>query len=117
MNTEYYCEKCNLYYKNKSYYNKHIESILHITGKRKIRSDKKEKPERTYHICKICDYKTINIHNYENHILNNHSSIEEKEKKFIYYCKCCDFGVFTESSYNKHLIGKRHNAKSKNTIS
>ena len=72
--------------------------------------------ERTIHKCEVCNYETINIHNYESHILNNHSSMEEKEKKFTYYCKACNFGVFTESSYNNHLNGNRHNIKIKNLI-
>ncbi len=113
-NIKYHCEKCNLYYNYKSFYEKHLISSYHLTGKRKERKDKKDKPERTIHKCKICSYETINIHNYENHILNNHSSIEEKEQKFTYYCKSCNFGVFTESSYKKHLDGKRHNIKIKN---
>jgi len=35
------CEKCNYETKNKHSYNKHIETILHMTGEKKIRSDKK----------------------------------------------------------------------------
>ena len=125
-NLNFYCEKCDIYFNYKSFYNKHLTTNQHTNNERKLRSDKgKERKKNSeknidnfiikkQHTCNICDYKTINIHNYENHILNNHSSIEDKEKKFTFYCKVCNFGVFTKSSYDKHLETKKHYIKIKN---
>ena len=124
-NLNFYCEKCDIYFNYKSFYNKHLTTNQHNNNERKLRSDKgKERKKNSekkidniikkQHICNICEYKTINIHNYENHILNNHSSIEEKETKFPFYCKVCNFGVFTKSSYDKHLETKKHCIKINN---
>ena len=115
-----HCEKCDKYFNYKTLYNQHLISNLHTNNERKERSDKgierkiNKSNIKKNHICKICNYKTINIHNYENHILNNHSNIEEKENKFKYYCKVCNFGVFTKSSYEKHLETKKHYIKNQN---
>jgi len=105
---KFYCVKCDKGFDYEIYYKRHLESSLHLTGKRKPRKDIKEEFE-----CNKCGYKTKNINNYRTHNLNNHSTQKEKEEGFKYYCKSCDFGVFTESLYNKHLKTKTHLMKIK----
>jgi ribosomal protein L44E len=67
---------------------------LHLTGKRKVRNDKKIfEPLK----CNICNYESTNEFNFKIHYLNNHSSKEDKEDKedrknnLKYYCDNCDF--------------------------
>ena len=98
------CEKCNYSTNFKYSWNKHCNTILHKTGKRKIRKDRIQEN----YICNKCDYITTNKNNYLTHILNNHSKKEERKEKFKFYCEKCDFGVFVKSSFEKHLITKKH---------
>jgi len=105
-NFKYYCEKCNYKCNIISNWEKHISTILHITGKKKIRSDCKE-----INICKNCDFKTKNNIQFKEHNLNYHSNKEEREKEFKYYCKYCDYGTFAVSFIEKHnntIKHKRH---------
>jgi hypothetical protein len=103
---KFYCEKCDYTCEFKSLYDKHILTEKHITGKRKIRCDKKDEPKK--YICEKCNYNTINIYNYKTHMLNNHSSLEEKKKEFTYYCEACNYGIFNKDNYEKHLLTKKH---------
>lgn len=101
---KYYCEQCKYGTNIRNSYEKHTESTLHITGKRKQRPKKIKEVFK----CDDCEYESTNKNNYLTHRLNNHSTKKERKKKFPYYCGKCDFGVFTESSYNKHLDTKKH---------
>lgn len=102
---KYICEKCNYQTNIKSSYNQHLKTSLHLTGKRKPRSDK-----ITYE-CTICKFQTNNKTNFLNHKLNNHSTKEERKIHFKFYCDDCDFGVFVNSLMNKHLQSKKHKIK------
>jgi uncharacterized Zn-finger protein len=105
------CKKCD--YKTKFLYSYtiHLESILHQTGKRKIRSDKViMEPFK----CTKCDFESKNQMNYKSHILNNHSKPEEREAQFPFYCKNCNFGCFSQSSYDTHIDTKKHKMKANN---
>lgn len=104
---EYVCINCNYKTKLKSNYNKHCKTTLHLTGKKKARSDKICDGYK----CDKCDYETINKLNYNQHMLNNHSSTEEKEKSFKYFCKECNFGINTENLYDKHCQTTKHKRK------
>lgn len=86
---KYICEKCNYNCNIISMWQKHINTELHITGVKKIRSDYKGDKK-----CNKCDYigKTI----------NNHSTLDEREKDFNYYCKLCDYGTLSKDLINKH---------------
>ena len=54
---KYKCEKCNYLTNYKSSYDKHLKSELHLLGKRKERSDKKNKKcEETF--CKSSSCKS-----------------------------------------------------------
>jgi len=99
---KYKCEKCEFETNNKSNYNKHIKSELHLTGIKKTRSDKKDKK------CEICNYICSTESNLINHKLVNHSTKEEREIKYKYYCKKCDYGNNNEIIYKKHLVCKKH---------
>lgn len=100
---KYICEKCNYKGNIPSHWEKHINTELHKTGKRKERSDKKE-PRK----CNLCNYQTMNIVTFKQHILNEHSSLEEREKEFKYYCKYCNFGSFSIDSIEIHNKTKKH---------
>jgi len=102
------CEKCNYKVNLKSSYEKHLLSVLHKTGKRKIRCDKKIKSFK----CEICGYTTTIKYNYNCHVLNNHSTKDERKEKFKYYCEKCDFGCFVKSGFETHKKTKSHIMKS-----
>lgn len=101
------CEKCNKTYKLYANYKKHLETELHKTGKKKVRSDKK--PDYKCDICNL--YTTGKPSNLKLHILNNHKSQKEREKEFKFYCKLCDNGYMNDKLYNKHLTTKKHKRK------
>jgi hypothetical protein len=118
---KYYCSDCNIYFSYKSFYEKHLKSNKHLFGERKKRNDNGTKrlsktTDKKKYDCNLCDYSTINLYHYKNHILNNHSTKEEKEKSYKYYCKECDFGVFVKSCYEKHLLTTKHIKMCKNII-
>jgi uncharacterized Zn-finger protein len=101
------CEKCNICFKFKYQLERHSKSELHITGKKKTRSDKKEEFK-----CPHCDlYTTKQKTNLKLHILNNHKTKEERKNEFPYYCKLCDSGCMEEKLYKKHLETKKHKKK------
>lgn len=106
-NYKFSCDKCNYKTNLKMAYKKHLETTLHKTGKRKVRSDKKNIILK----CELCDYTTINKYNYNVHMLNNHLTKEEREKQFKFYCNKCDFGCFTQTSFDIHLSTKKHKIK------
>lgn len=100
---KYICEKCNYMTNYKSLWRKHINTELHITGKKKKRSDYKE-PDK----CNKCDYKTKNKTTMKYHILNEHSDFETRQKEFTYFCKDCDIGAFTLSIMEAHYKTNKH---------
>ena len=105
---KFYCEKCNFGTDFKYTYNEHLQTILHQTGKRKVRCDKKEKL-----VCNKCTFFSgINRLNYLNHMLNNHSTLEERKNGFTFYCSCCDFGTFDQLVMIKHEESKKHQKRS-----
>ena len=99
----YICEKCN--YKSNIFINlqKHINTEIHKTGKRKERSDKKSPRQ-----CELCDYSTMNVVTFKQHYLNEHATLEEREKDFKYYCKYCNFGTFSKNIIETHNKTKKH---------
>jgi hypothetical protein len=103
---KYNCAKCDYNTNYKSSYDKHIKSILHETGKKKTRNDKKENK------CNECEEIFSSQQSLKNHILNKHKEKEKKEKKEKsakkYYCKICDIGNEIEQNHKKHLESKKH---------
>ncbi len=100
---KYYCDQCKFGAQYKSIFDQHCQTILHITGKKKQRKDKKPNVK-----CTKCEYETKLDRNLKLHILNKHSTKEEREKGFTYYCKGCDFGVFSDQSYETHCETLKH---------
>ena len=100
---KYYCEKCNFGCDIKSRWERHINTELHITGKKKIRSDFKGIKK-----CECCDFETKNNLQFTEHKLNYHSNKEEREKEFKYYCKFCDYGTFAITFIEKHNNTTKH---------
>jgi hypothetical protein len=102
-NYKFICEKCNYKGYLPSQWEKHLNTELHKTGKRKERTDKKE-PYK----CLKCEYETKNKLGLKQHILNNHTNLEEREKEFKYYCKKCNFGTFSIEILNNHNNTLKH---------
>ena len=96
------CEKCNYETKNKHSYNKHIETILHITGEKKIRSDKKNNK------CDECNNEYSSQRALKEHKLNKHSNKKEKKVEYKYYCEICNVGKNNKLVYEKHIKSDRH---------
>jgi len=116
---KYICEKCNFKCNIMSRWNKHIITELHITGKKKRRSDYKgddkkmekkiiEKDKK----CEKCDYLTNNKYQLQQHYLNYHATKEERETDFKYYCKCCDYGTYSKDFIEKHNNTNKHKIQS-----
>lgn len=101
---KFYCDKCKYGTNMKDSYDKHNKSTLHLTGKRKVRKDRKVDKYK----CDKCTFETTREINYKSHCLNNHSTPTEKKAKYPYYCEKCDFGVFIENAYKRHLDTKKH---------
>jgi hypothetical protein len=80
----------------------HLESTLHITGK------KKSKPKKDPYKCEFCDYMSENICNMKVHVLNNHKTKEDRKIEYSYYCDICDFGTNAESIFKKHIDSNKH---------
>ena len=99
---KYICNKCKFYTNYKSQWNKHIGTGKHKTGKRKPRSDRKNRK------CLKCDYVALNNTNMRLHILNNHSTTEERRTGLLHYCENCDYGTLAKSLYDNHLKTKKH---------
>lgn len=100
---EYTCDQCNFKCETKARWNAHIKTTLHITGKKKRRSDYKD-PFK----CDDCEYETKNIVTMKIHKLNKHSTIEERKSEFTHYCEYCNYGSFSQDSYNLHLNSIKH---------
>lgn len=101
------CEKCNLSFKHNFILMKHYETGLHKTGKRKTRSDKKEKMS-----CEVCEsFSTANETELKKHILKYHKTEEERMKEYDFYCVCCKVGFFNKDKYEKHKTLKSHEKK------
>jgi hypothetical protein len=103
MYFEYVCEKCNFGSNVKIAYEVHLKTVKHITGKRKIRCDKKISDK-----CPDCEYTTKCYMAMMTHILNKHASTKERKEKFKYYCECCNFGTFKMNQYDKHMLSSSH---------
>ncbi len=99
---KYKCEKCNYNTNLLSSYNKHLQSVLHQTGERKIRSDKKNSK------CELCDYTCTSQHTLREHNLNYHATKAERETAYKFYCKPCDVGKMYEVQFNEHLSSNKH---------
>ena len=94
---KYKCDKCHFECAFQSAWNKHIATELHITGKRKKKSNCKG-PFK----CNLCAYVTKNATTFRSHTLNEHSQKEERKENFKYYCDVCDFGTFSKDIMNTH---------------
>ncbi len=108
---KYMCDKCNYKCKYESEWNKHVNTNLHITGKRKERIDKKE-PFK----CESCDYKTKNKTTLKQHKFNEHSNKKERKEGFKYYCEICDFGIFSKDIYSVHVNSEKHKKHEKRLL-
>jgi len=97
------CESCKYYCNEKSKWTKHISSVKHNTGTKKIRSDY----DGPYN-CVECYYQTKNKTMYKQHILNYHSTKEDREKEFKFYCKLCDYGCFVKDLLDRHNLTLKH---------
>lgn len=102
---EYICNRCDFRCETKARWNAHIKTELHITGKKKRRSDYKE-PFKCDN--DDCNYETKNAVTMKIHKLNKHSSKQIKEQEFTHYCKNCDYGSFSEDSFNIHIKTIKH---------
>ena len=100
---KYNCINCNYSCNENSKWEKHINTVKHLTGHKKIRSDCKA-PNK----CLICKYETKNNIIFKQHNLNYHSNKEEREKEYNYYCKLCDFGTFYKNLFEKHNLTEKH---------
>jgi len=100
---KYTCDSCGFKCKFKSQWEKHIETELHKTGKKKKRSDCKAPLK-----CNKCDYKTKNTITFKKHTLNEHATKKEREDEFKYYCKYCDFGTFSNDTMDIHNNTGKH---------
>lgn len=100
---KYDCKACNYRTNYISQWNKHIETDLHKTGKRKTRIDKKRVDK-----CPQCNYTSNGNTNMKQHILNDHGTTDERKNTFKYYCDYCDYGTFAKSLYEKHKQTKKH---------
>jgi hypothetical protein len=105
-NKEYICEKCNFrtYYNNS--YKKHLQSQLHLTGRRKERGDKVI-PDR----CPHCLYTTKVNTAMQTHIIRNHMTQEEQKEKLKFYCDHCKLGTLSKAQFDRHLQSTRHKNK------
>ncbi len=100
---KYVCDKCNYKCDIKTRWEKHLKTELHITGKKKIRSDYKGDKK-----CTKCNYIGKTLNSLIEHNLNYHATIEEREKEFKYYCKLCDYGTLSKDLMNNHNNTKKH---------
>lgn len=104
MKALFHCKKCSYKSPYKSQYDRHLETTLHKTGKRKTRRDK----IADIHKCKDCSFETPNIGNFKIHILNNHATEETRKAEFKYYCVCCRFGTNVKILYERHNSTSKH---------
>ena len=100
---KYNCDKCNFKCKFESQWKKHIDTELHKTGIKKIRSDTKE-PYK----CDKCLYETKNIIMFKQHKLTEHGTKEERKNDFKYYCESCDIGTFSKIVFENHNKSNKH---------
>lgn len=92
------------------HWEKHINTELHKTGKRKKRTDYKEPTK-----CDFCDYVTTkNTITLKKHMLNKHKSKEERKKEFKFYCEECNVGSFSKDTMNLYYNSEKHKHYSKN---
>ena len=103
---KYICEKCKFKCNYKSVWEKHIETELHKTGKKKKRSNCVELRK-----CEQCEYITKQKGTMKVHFLSAHADLETREKEFKYYCKLCDFGTFTKTNFDNHNKSDKHNKR------
>ncbi len=105
---KYECIKCNYVTNYKSSYDKHLSSNIHITGEKKVRSDKKDNK------CEICNEIFASQQSLKDHKINKHTDIKNKKENYKYYCECCYIGTNTETIYKKHIESKKHQSIIKN---
>lgn len=105
MSNEYKfnCISCDFHTNHQSRWNQHTATVLHLTGKKKPRSDKKLLDK-----CPNCNYTAKSNTTLKQHILIKHGTVEDKKKGFSYYCKNCDYGTFAKPSYEKHCETTKH---------
>lgn len=101
---KFFCEKCNYGTNVSTSYNKHMNTELHKTGKRKVKDNK----EPDTYICKKCNYETKSKQNQRTHYLRHHSTKEERVSQFKYYCDKCDYGTFSSTEKEKHYNTNSH---------
>jgi hypothetical protein len=101
---KYNCEKCNYRTNITAKWKRHLETTLHQTGERKVRSDCKDPIK-----CEQCEYKTKNKTNMKHHYLNEHGTMEERKTQFKFYCEGCDYGTFSIDLFNVHKTTNKHN--------
>ena len=94
----YNCDKCNINFKFKSQYEKHLKTELHIIGKKKIRVYKKRNRNNNN------SYKNKNKHKSQ---LNRNIFNKLKANK-QYKCNKCDVSFKTKHSYDRHCKSKFH---------
>lgn len=105
-NQEYVCEKCHFITEYKNSYELHLQSQLHLTGRRKVRKDKKI-PDK----CPHCLYTTKVKTSMDTHIIRHHMSPEEQKEKMNFYCEHCNVGTSSEAQFIRHNNAKRHKNK------
>jgi hypothetical protein len=97
------CEPCNFKSKYKLSLDNHLVSTLHLTGKKKVRSDKVRLDK-----CPKCDYAVAFPTSMKKHVLNTHATKEERKLNYTYFCEPCNIGEFSKLRFDKHLAAKTH---------
>jgi len=100
---KFVCDRCNFRCKFESRWLIHVNTSIHQTGKKKLRSDYKGP-----HKCDKCDYESINVITFKKHVLNCHSTKEDRESQFKFYCGLCDFGTFSNDTMELHKKSNKH---------
>ena len=85
------CEPCNFKSKYKLSLDNHLVSTLHLTGKKKVRSDKVRLDK-----CPKCDYETYAEKDVVFHVKSIH------EKNFSVTCEFCDYSCLTFDRLRRH---------------
>lgn len=89
---------------SKVMYETHLSREVHKSGKRAVRCDKREFPEK----CPKCNYIPKNFITFTRHNLIHHTSKEDRKKAYKYFCETCDFGTPSEKLFNNHKATSKH---------
>lgn len=95
------CLICNVQFKQKRDYDKHILTKKHsdvLNGSEFLK-------------CEFCDYTTLNKQNIKTHIRDLHNEEYEKikpEKKYLSNCECCKINFTQKRESDKHFISLKH---------